>query len=33
MEYEVPEIVATYSEAELVDEAALSMTYGYEIPR
>ena len=33
MDYEAPEVIATYSEQELVDEAALSMTYGviYEL--
>lgn len=28
MEYESPEILATYSEDELTAEAAVSMTYG-----
>jgi hypothetical protein len=28
MEYESPEIIATYSEDELTAEAAVSMTYG-----
>lgn len=31
MEYESPEIIATYSEAELTAEAAVSMTYGTEV--
>lgn len=33
MEYESPEILATYSEDELTAEAAVSMTYGInEVP-
>ncbi len=28
MDYEAPAIVASYSEQELTDEAAVSMTYG-----
>lgn len=28
MEYETPEIIASYSEDELTADAALSMTYG-----
>jgi hypothetical protein len=28
MEYESPEIIATYAEDELVEEAAVSMQYG-----
>jgi hypothetical protein len=32
MEYESPEIIATYSEDELVAEAAVAMEYGRQIP-
>ena len=30
MEYESPEIIASYSEEELKSEAAVSMTYGQQ---
>jgi len=30
MEYESPEIIASYSEEELTNEAAVSMTYGQQ---
>lgn len=32
MEYESPEIIASYSEEELTSEAAVSMTYGQVWP-
>ena len=32
MVYESPEIIASYSEEELTNEAAVSMTYGNDIP-
>ena len=32
MEYESPEIVASYSEEELTSEAAVSMSYGNQWP-
>ncbi len=28
MDYETPEVIATYSETELVEEAAVAMDYG-----
>lgn len=31
MEYETPEIIATYTEDELTADAALSMTYGNDV--
>jgi hypothetical protein len=31
MEYESPEIIATYVEDELIDEAAVCTTYGNQI--
>jgi hypothetical protein len=32
MEYETPEIIASYSDDELVSEAAVAMTYGNDLP-
>ncbi len=32
MEYESPEIIASYSEEELTSEAAVSMKYGNQLP-